>query len=80
MKKQLKQLGLSYDWDREFATCDPEYYKWEQRIFIEMYEKGMIYPKKSTVNWCDDCHTVLANEQVEEGKCWLVVKKLSLKI
>lgn len=70
MKQQLKKLGLSYDWDREITTCDPEYYRWEQQIFIEMYKKDMIYQKKSNVNWCDDCHTVLANEQVEDGKCW----------
>jgi leucyl-tRNA synthetase len=79
MKSQLKKLGLSYDWDREFATCDPEYYKWEQKIFIEMFEKGMIYQKKSTVNWCEDCHTVLANEQVEEGKCWRCGEEVEFK-
>jgi len=70
MKAQLKKMGLSYDWDREVATCDPEYYKWEQMIFLQMYEKGLVYRKKSLQNWCDDCHTVLANEQVEDGKCW----------
>jgi leucyl-tRNA synthetase len=70
MKTQLKKMGLSYDWDREVATCDPEYYKWEQMIFLQMYEKGLVYRKKSLQNWCDDCHTVLANEQVEDGKCW----------
>lgn len=79
MKSQLKKMGLSYDWDREIATCDPEYYKWEQMIFLQMLEKGLVYRKKSLQNWCDDCHTVLANEQVEEGKCWRcgedVVKK-----
>ncbi|MCA1927433.1 MAG: leucine--tRNA ligase, partial [Calditerrivibrio sp.] len=79
MKSQLKKMGLSYDWDREVATCDPEYYKWEQMIFLQMLEKGLVYRKKSLQNWCDDCHTVLANEQVEEGKCWRcgedVVKK-----
>jgi len=81
MKDQLKQLGLSYDWDREIATCDPEYYKWEQLIFIKMFEKGLIYKKKSHLNWCNDCNTVLANEQVEEGACWrcgedVVIKEL----
>ncbi len=70
MKNQLKKLGFSYDWRREFATCDPEYYKHEQKFFIEMYEKGLAYRKKTLVNWCPSCHTVLANEQVEDGKCW----------
>jgi len=70
MKVQLKKMGLSYDWDREIATCDPEYYKWEQMIFLQMYEKGLVYRKKSLQNWCNDCHTVLANEQVEDGRCW----------
>ncbi|MFN3534718.1 MAG: leucine--tRNA ligase, partial [Desulfatiglandales bacterium] len=70
MKKQLKRLGFSYDWDREFATCDPDYYKWEQLIFIKMYEKGLAYKKKTFVNWCDKCQSVLANEQVENGRCW----------
>ncbi|MGC8767986.1 leucine--tRNA ligase [Calditerrivibrio sp.] len=70
MKMQLKKMGLSYDWDREIATCDPEYYKWEQMIFLQMYEKGLVYRKKSLQNWCNDCHTVLANEQVEDGRCW----------
>jgi len=70
MKSQLKKLGFSYDWDREFATCDPEYYKFEQRFFIEMYKKGLAYRKETLVNWCPSCHTVLANEQVEDGKCW----------
>jgi leucyl-tRNA synthetase len=70
MRKQLKRLGLSYDWRREFATCDPEYYKWEQKFFIEMYNKGLAYKKKTNVNWCPECNTVLANEQVEDGRCW----------
>ncbi|WP_022849848.1 leucine--tRNA ligase [Limisalsivibrio acetivorans] len=70
MRAQLKKLGLSYDWDREIATCDPEYYRWEQLIFIKMYEKGLVYKKTSLLNWCDSCNTVLANEQVEEGLCW----------
>ncbi len=70
MKNQLKKLGFSYDWSREFATCDPEYYKHEQRFFIEMYEKGLAYRKKTLVNWCPFCSTVLANEQVEDGACW----------
>ncbi|MBW1670279.1 MAG: leucine--tRNA ligase, partial [Deltaproteobacteria bacterium] len=70
MRKQLKRLGLSYDWEREFATCDPEYYRWEQLFFIQMFEAGLVYRQKSKVNWCEGCQTVLANEQVEDGKCW----------
>jgi len=70
MKDQLKKLGFSYDWSREIATCDPEYYVHEQKFFIEMLEKGLAYRKKTVVNWCPSCQTVLANEQVEEGKCW----------
>ena len=70
MKTQLKRMGFSYDWDRELATCDPEYYRWEQLIFLEMYEKGLAYKKKTFVNWCNKCQTVLANEQVEDGCCW----------
>ncbi|HBA88263.1 MAG TPA: leucine--tRNA ligase [Geobacter sp.] len=70
MRGQLKTLGLSYDWDRELATCDVDYYKWEQRIFLEMYRQGLAYKKVSAVNWCPKCETVLANEQVEDGCCW----------
>ena len=70
MRAQLKRMGFSYDWDRELATCEPEYYRWEQLVFLKMYEKGLAYKKKSTVNWCETCQTVLANEQVEAGKCW----------
>jgi leucyl-tRNA synthetase len=70
MKEQLNLLGLSYDWDREIATYTPEYYRWNQWIFKKMYEKGLVYRKNSMVNWCPDCNTVLANEQVEDGKCW----------
>lgn len=70
MREQLKRIGLSYDWDREFATCDPSYYRWEQLVFLKMYEKGLAYKKGSSVNWCADCQTVLANEQVEDGCCW----------
>ncbi|WP_038057225.1 leucine--tRNA ligase [Thermodesulfobacterium hydrogeniphilum] len=79
MKKQLKKLGFSYDWSREIATCDPEYYKHEQRFFIEMYEKGLAYRKKTLVNWCPTCHTVLANEQVEDGKCWRCGTEVTFK-
>ncbi|UCD89845.1 MAG: leucine--tRNA ligase [Desulfobacterales bacterium] len=70
MRSQLKRLGFSYDWDREIATCSPEYYRWEQWLFLKMYQKGMAYRKESYVNWCDPCQTVLANEQVEAGACW----------
>jgi leucyl-tRNA synthetase len=70
MKMQLKRMGFSYDWDREVATCEPEYYKWEQLFFLWMVEKGLAYKKSSTVNWCPKCETVLANEQVEAGLCW----------
>ncbi|MGM0427014.1 MAG: leucine--tRNA ligase [Thermodesulfobacteriota bacterium] len=70
MKSQLKRMGFSYDWDREFATCDPDYYQWEQLVFLKMYEKGLAYKRKTLVNWCDKCQTVLANEQVENGCCW----------
>ncbi len=70
MRGQLKRMGYSYDWRREFATCDPDYYKWEQKVFIEMWERGLVERKKAWVNWCDKCNTVLANEQVEDGFCW----------
>ena len=70
MRRQLKLMGLSYDWARELSTYTPEYYKWNQKFFIEMYKKGLVYKKKSFVNWCPECNTVLANEQVEDGKCW----------
>lgn len=70
MKKELKRLGLSYNWDREIATCNPDYYKWNQWIFLKMFEKGIAYRKTATVNWCPHDQTVLANEQVIEGKCW----------
>jgi leucyl-tRNA synthetase len=71
MRTQLKRLGFSYDWDRELATCDPTYYKWEQLFFLKMWEKGLVYRRKSLVNWCAQCQTVLANEQVVgDGQCW----------
>ena len=69
IRKQIKRIGISYDWDREFATCDEEYYKWTQWIFLKLYEKGLAYKKKAAVNWCPKCKTVLANEQVKDGKC-----------
>lgn len=79
MREQLKMLGLSYDWDREVATSDPDYYRWMQWIFIQFFNKGLAYKKKNPVNWCPSCQTVLANEQVVEGGCerchTLVTKK-----
>lgn len=70
MTKQLKMLGLSYDWDREVTTCKPDYYKWTQWLFLQLYKKGLAYKKEAAVNWCENCATVLANEQVIDGKCW----------
>jgi leucyl-tRNA synthetase len=70
MRKQLKRLGFSYDWGREIATCDLDYYRWEQWVFLKMFEKGIVYRKSSPVNYCVKCQTVLANEQVEGGHCW----------
>jgi len=70
MKRQLKRMGLSYDWDREVTTCEPEYYRWNQWFFLKMYEKGLAYKKKAFVNWCPSCLTVLANEQVIDERCW----------
>ncbi|NIG99256.1 MAG: leucine--tRNA ligase [Buchnera aphidicola (Periphyllus acericola)] len=79
MKKQLKKLGFSYDWSRELSTCDPNYYKWEQWFFIKLYKKKMIYKKTSLVKWCSKDKTVLANEQVINGKCWRCDSKIKLK-
>src|SRR2546427_232833 len=70
MKAQMKRLGFAYDWSREVTTCFPEYYKWNQWFFLKLYEKGLAYRKKSKVNWCPKCATVLANEQVVDGCCW----------
>ncbi len=70
MRNQIKALGLSYDWDREVATCHPGYYKWNQWLFLKFLEKGLAYRKNSTINWCAECNTVLANEQVVDGCCW----------
>ncbi len=70
MQRQLRRLGLSYDWDREFATCDPSYYRWNQWFFLRMRERGLVYRANRAVNWCPGCETVLANEQVEAGRCW----------
>ena len=70
MEKQQRALGLAYDWDREVITCREDYYRWTQWLFELFYKKGLAYKKKASVNWCDTCGTVLANEQVEDGKCW----------
>ncbi len=79
MRSQLKRLGFSYDWQREIATCRPEYYRWEQWLFLKMVEKGLAFRKESYVNWCDPCQTVLANEQVEAGACWRCGKPVRQK-
>ena len=69
-EKQQREIGLSYDWKRMIKTCEPEYYKWNQYFFLKFLEKGLAYMKKAAVNWCPKCQTVLANEQVHQGKCW----------
>jgi len=79
MTRQLKKMGFSYDWDRELATCKPEYYRWEQWLFLKMLEKDMAYRKEADVNWCNTCQTVLANEQVEDGCCWRCGKEVAPK-
>ncbi|MCP4115936.1 MAG: leucine--tRNA ligase [Desulfobacteraceae bacterium] len=79
MRAQLKKMGFSYDWDREIATCRPEYYRWEQWLFLKMLEKDMVYRKESYVNWCETCQTVLANEQVEQDSCWRCGKPVQQK-
>jgi leucyl-tRNA synthetase len=79
MRSQLRRMGISYDWDRELATCDPAYYRWEQLIFIRMFERGLAYRKRSTVNWCPSCQTILANEQVEAGRCWRCDSEVTTK-
>lgn len=70
MRSQLKKMGSSYDWSREVVSCKADYYKWTQWLFLKLYEKGLVYKKESPVNWCPECSTVLANEQVENGYCW----------
>ena len=79
MTKQLKRMGYSYDWNREAITCLPEYYRWNQWIFLQMYKKGLVFRKEAPVNWCDTCGTVLANEQVEDGRCWRCHNPVSKK-
>jgi len=70
MKRQMHRMGFAYDWNLEIATCDPDYYKWNQWFFLKMFERGLAYRKKAMVNWCPECATVLANEQVVNGCCW----------
>lgn len=79
MRKQFDCLGFLFDWERELSTCRPNYYRWGQYIFKKMYEKGLVYRKKSFQNWCEDCFTVLANEQVEDGACWRCGNEVSQK-
>ena len=79
MRKELNSLGLSFSKSREFATCDELYTRWEQEFIIRMYEEGLLYRESTTVNWCEECHTVLANEQVEEGCCWRCDNEVQLK-
>ena len=79
MRKELKRLGLSFSKTREFATSDPEYTRWEQEFIIKMYENGLLERRTQKVNWCESCHTVLANEQVIEGKCWRCDNEIEIK-
>ena len=79
MRRQIKDLGFGYDWSREVMTCHKDYYRWEQLFFVKMLDKGLAYKKKSSVNWCEDCKTVLANEQVQDGKCWRCGKIVTTK-
>ena len=79
MKGQFKKLGVSYDWDREIATYKPEYYKWNQWMFVKMFERGLAYRRKAAANWCSSCNTVLANEQVNDGLCWRCGSKVTQK-
>ena len=70
MKRQHARFGFSYDWETEISSCEPEYYRWNQWFFLKMYERGLAYRKEAQVNWCTECRTVLANEQVVDGCCW----------
>ncbi|MFH1415028.1 MAG: leucine--tRNA ligase [Elusimicrobiota bacterium] len=80
MIRQQKRLGLSYDWDRMISTAEPEYYGWNQWIFLKLFEKGLAYRKKGAINWCPSCNTTLANEQVEGGKCWRCSSDVEVKV
>ena len=79
METELKKMGFSYDWEREVSTCDRDYYKWNQWIFLKMFERGLAYKKASNVNWCPNCQTTLANEEVIEGGCWRCYSKVEQK-
>ena len=79
MRGNLKRMGFSYDWDRELATCDKDYYRWNQWIFLKMFEKGLAYKKVSSVNWCPSCETTLANEEVIQGQCWRCKNEVAQK-
>ncbi|MCK5179739.1 MAG: class I tRNA ligase family protein, partial [Candidatus Omnitrophica bacterium] len=79
MRTELKRMGFSYDWDRELATCDKEYYRWNQWIFLKMAERGLAYKKASPVNWCPSCETTLANEEVIQGECWRCKSEVTQK-
>ncbi|MDP2653689.1 MAG: leucine--tRNA ligase [Candidatus Omnitrophota bacterium] len=79
MREELKRMGFSYDWDRELSTCDKEYYRWNQWIFLKMFEKGLAYKKASSVNWCPSCETTLANEEVINGACWRCKSEVAQK-
>jgi len=79
MREELKKMGFSYDWEREIATCLPEYYRWNQWIFLKMHERGLAYKKSAIVNWCPDCETTLANEEVVFGECWRCKKEVMQK-
>ena len=70
MRAQMQRLGASYDWEREIATCDPTYYRWNQWFFLKMLERDLAYRARRRLNWCGHCETVLANEQVVDGRCW----------
>ncbi|MCM8763291.1 MAG: leucine--tRNA ligase, partial [Candidatus Omnitrophica bacterium] len=78
-RQELKNMGFSYDWEREISTCAPEYYRWNQWIFLKMYERGLAYKKEAIVNWCPSCETTLANEEVIDGKCWRCKKEVIQK-
>ncbi|MCM8779718.1 MAG: leucine--tRNA ligase, partial [Candidatus Omnitrophica bacterium] len=79
MRQELKNMGFSYDWEREVSTCAPQYYRWNQWLFLKMYERGLAYKKESLVNWCPACETTLANEEVIDGKCWRCKKEVEQK-
>jgi len=79
MRSELKKMGFSYDWDREVSTCDSDYYKWNQWIFLKMFERGLAYKKASSVNWCPSCQTTLANEEVINGGCWRCHREVEQK-